>query len=85
MSDFGLGLYFAHVEEKYHGENVAWVLVTDQVLLHAGTSLLVDGKLQALAYSILLPTTARIEYAIGLEKLSANGKFCIGAQMAVSL
>ena len=77
------------MEEKYHGENAltyfAWVLVTDQVPLHAGTCLLVDGKLQALAYSILLPTTARTDHALGLEKLSANGKFCIGAQMAVNL
>ena len=77
------------MEEKYHGGNaltyVAWVLVTDQVPLHAGTSLLVDGKLQALAYSIPLPTMARTDYALGLEKLLADGKFCIGAQMAVNL
>ena len=42
-------------------------------------------KLQALVYDILPPTTATINYDIGLEKLSATGQFFIGAQMAVSL
>ena len=38
-------------------------------------------KLQAL----VPPTTAATEYAIGLEKLSANGQFFVGAQMSESL
>ena len=42
-------------------------------------------KLQALVYDIFPPTTAVIDYAIGLEKLSANGQFFVGAQVAVSL
>ena len=33
------------------------------------------GKLQALVYDILPPTTAINDYAIGLEKLSANEVF----------
>ena len=41
-------------------------------------------KLQALDYDILRPTTAITDYAIGLEKLSANGQFFVGVQMAVS-
>ena len=41
--------------------------------------------LQALVYDILPPTTATIDYAIGLEKMSANGQFFIGVQIAVSL
>ena len=41
--------------------------------------------LQALVYDILPPTTAIIDKAIGLEKLSANGWFFFGAQMAASL
>ena len=40
-------------------------------------------KLQALVYDITLPTTASLDYAIGLEKLSANGQFFVAAQMAV--
>ena len=39
-------------------------------------------KLQALAYDILPPTTATIDYAIGLEKLSANEQFFDDAQTA---
>ena len=45
----------------------------------------VNAKLQALIYDILLPTNARTDYAIGLEKPSANGQFLTGAQTAVSL
>ena len=33
-------------------------------------------KLQALVYDILPSTTVIVDYAIGLEKLSANGHFC---------
>ena len=42
-------------------------------------------KLQALVYDVLPPTSAIIDYAVGLEKLSANGQFFVGIQMAVSL
>ena len=42
-------------------------------------------KLQALVYDILPPTTAIADYAIGLEKLSANEEFFDDAQMAASL
>ena len=42
-------------------------------------------KLQALIYAILPPTTAITDYAIGLEKLLANGQFFVGAQMVLSL
>ena len=38
-------------------------------------------KLQALVYDILPLTTPIIDYAIGLEKLLANGKFFVGAQI----
>ena len=44
----------------------------------------VGVTLQALLYSILPSTTATTDYAIGLEILSANGQFFVGAQMAVS-
>ena len=43
------------------------------------------GKLQALVYDILPPSTAIADYAIGLEKLSANEQFFHDAQTAVSL
>ena len=33
------------------------------------------AKLQTLVYDILLPTTSIADYAIGLEKLSANEQF----------
>ena len=33
------------------------------------------AKLQTLVYDILLPTTSIVDYAIGLEKLSANEQF----------
>ena len=42
-------------------------------------------KLQALVYDILPATTARVDYAIGLEKLSANEQLFDDAQTAVSL
>ena len=41
-------------------------------------------KLQALVYGILPPTTAIADYAIGLDKLSANEQFFDDAQMAKS-
>ena len=37
------------------------------------------------AYDILPPTTAIVDYAIGLQKLPANEQFFDDAQMAVSL
>ena len=46
---------------------------------------MIQGKLQALVYDILPPTTAIIYYAIGLGELSAKGQFFLGAQMAVSM
>ena len=39
---------------------------------------------QALAYDILPPASVITDYAIGLEKLSGNGQFFVGAQMAGS-
>ena len=45
----------------------------------------IGPKLQALVYDILPPTTGVTDYAICLEKLSANGHLFVGAQMAVSL
>ena len=44
-----------------------------------------DHKLQALVYDILPPAIAIIDEATGLEKPSANGRFFVGAQMAVGL
>ena len=41
-------------------------------------------KLQALVYDILPPTTAIVDYAIGLEKLSVNEQFFDDVQTAVS-
>ena len=47
---------------------------------------IVKGKLQAVVYDILPSATAiAIDYAIGLGKLSANGQFFLGPQMAISL
>ena len=43
-------------------------------------SLAVRNELQALVYDILPPTTAIIDYAIGLEKPSANGQLFVGAK-----
>ena len=42
-------------------------------------------KLQALVYDIFPSTTAGVDYAIGLEKLSANEQFFDDAPTAVSL
>ena len=42
-------------------------------------------KLQAGVHDILPPTTAIVDYATGLEKLSANEQFFDDAQTAVSL
>ena len=45
-----------------------------------------DGpELQALVDDILPPTSAIIDYVLGLDKLSANGQFFAGAHMAISL
>ena len=43
-----------------------------------------ESRLQALVNCFLPSTTAITDYAIGLEKLSANGKFFVGVEMAVS-
>ena len=45
----------------------------------------VKPKLQPLVCDILPPTTAIIEYAIGIEKLSANEQFFVSARKAVRL
>ena len=37
-------------------------------------------KLQILVYDIVPPTTAIADYAIGLEKPSANGQLFVGAK-----
>ena len=37
----------------------------------------------ALVYDTLLPTTATVDYAIGLDKLSANEQFFDDVQTAV--
>ena len=42
-------------------------------------------KLQALVYDILPQTVVIIDYAIGLEKPSANGQFFVDVQTAVRL
>ena len=42
-------------------------------------------KLHAVSYDTLPPSTEIMDYAIGLEKLSANGQFFVVAQMAVCL
>ena len=42
-------------------------------------------ELQALVYDIFPSTTAIVDYAIGLEKLSANEQVLDDAQTAVSL
>jgi len=44
-----------------------------------------ERKLQALVYNILPSTTAIVDYAMGLEKLSVNEQFFDDAQTAVSL
>ena len=43
------------------------------------------SKFQAVVNDTLPPTTAIIDYATSIVKLSANGQFFVGAQMAVSL
>ena len=45
----------------------------------------VGGRAGVTDCNILPPTTAMIDYAIGLEKLSAKRQFFVVAQMAVSL
>ena len=45
-------------------------------------SLKYGARLQALVYDFPPPTVVIIDYAIGLEKLLANGKVFDGAQMA---
>ena len=49
------------------------------------TDLGVRPKLQALVYDNLPPTTAITDYAIGLDKLSANEQFFDDVQTAVGL
>ena len=43
------------------------------------------AKLRAMLYDLLPPTTAIVDYAVSLEKLSANEQFFDDTQMAVSL
>ena len=42
-------------------------------------------RLQTLVYDVIPPTTVIIGYVTGLRKLSANKRFVVGAQIAVSL
>ena len=42
-------------------------------------------KRQALVYDIFSPTTAMVDYAISLQKLTANEQFFGDVQTAVSL
>ena len=49
------------------------------------TEVVLAAKLQALVYDILPPSTAILDYAIGLEKLSANQHIFVGSQLAESL
>ena len=58
----------------------------------AGVGVTANGKLQALVYDILPPTSAIINYAMDLSKqiyikikLSADGQFFVGAPIAVRL
>ena len=51
---------------------------------HSPQSMLYS-KLQALVYNILCPTTAMVDYAISLQKLSANEQFFGDAQTTISL
>ena len=44
-----------------------------------------EPELQVLVYDILLPTTAVVDYSIGLGKLTANERFFVGTQMAIRL
>ena len=44
----------------------------------------IGAKLQVLVYDILPPATAIVDYAIGLEKLSACEQFFDDAQIAAS-
>ena len=60
------------------GGCVAWVVVCSLCVC-------VCVKLQALVYDILPSTTAIVDYAIGLEKLSANEQFFDDAQTAATL
>ena len=46
-----------------------------QPAVHYAPQVRGQDKLQALVYNILHPTTATVDYAIGLEKLSANRQF----------
>ena len=52
---------------------------------HECNDRMIPSKLQAPVYHILPPTTAIVDYVIGLEKLSASEQFFDDAQMAVSL
>ena len=54
-----------------------------QALVYDMQALVYD--IQALVYDILPSTTATLDYAIGLEKLSANRQFFVDAQTAVNL
>ena len=57
------------------------------IIMHSGranqTEVVLAAKLQALVYDILPPSTAILDYAIGLEKPSANEQIFVGARRAV--
>ena len=59
------------------------------IIMHSGrakqTEVVLAAKLQALVYDILPPSTALLDYAIGLENPSANEQIFVGAQLAVHL
>ena len=51
----------------------------------ADSPVMLGRKLQAQVYDILPPTTAVVDYVIGVEKLSANEQFFDDAQIAIHL
>ena len=60
------------------------LMISNLTLLLAVFRVTAQHKLQALVYDILPSTSATVEYAAGLENLSANAQFFDDAQMLLS-
>ena len=72
------------VEHRHNRTQIQWT--KDMVKhKHGGLKTQWNTNSKHCVYDILPPTTAMVDYAVGLGKLSANERFFNDAQTAVSL
>ena len=83
--------YMWYTPRTWCSQFYMWNTPQNSPSARTSTGVCLPPKLQAPVYDILPPNTAKVDYAIGFENLSANRQvlflflFCVCAQIAVSL